>query len=101
MLHKGEIELDPPYQRGQCNEIKHPQATHVGDTELPEGEVWPPIRQSQLIDSIYGGIVLPPLVFSVQSDGTRCCVDGKQRLTSIRKFMEGFVSRNFVGTEED
>ena len=38
---------------------------------------------------------MPPVIFAVQKDDegevVRVCVDGKQRLTSIQKFLDGLV----------
>ena len=49
-----------------------------------------------LIDSMYRGFYIPPVVFSVHWDIThhtkvRLCVDGKQRLTAISGFVNGRV----------
>ncbi|KAK7036164.1 hypothetical protein R3P38DRAFT_2361292, partial [Favolaschia claudopus] len=75
-VHLGDIDLNPPYQR----EV-----------------VWPEVKQIALIDSILRCYNVPPIVFSVSSyeDGTeiRTCIDGKQRLTSIQKFVDGLVCR--------
>ncbi|KAJ7781155.1 hypothetical protein B0H16DRAFT_1497258 [Mycena metata] len=72
MIHEGTIDLNPSYQR----EV-----------------VWPASRQSLLIDSIFRNVWIPPVLFSVNEDEdgipTRVCVDGKQRLTSIQRFMDG------------
>lgn len=44
---------------------------------------------------------MPPIIFAVQKDDdeetVRVCVDGKQRLTSIQKFLDGLV-RDHVST---
>lgn len=60
--------------------------------------VWPEQKQIKLLDSIYRNFYIPPLVFAVTHDSrgelTRMCVDGKQRLTSIQKFMDGLVSHS-------
>ena len=58
--------------------------------------VWNPKKQSMLIDSMYRGIYIPPVVFSVHWDTAdqarvRLCVDGKQRLTAISGFVSGRV----------
>ncbi|EIN11787.1 hypothetical protein PUNSTDRAFT_63533 [Punctularia strigosozonata HHB-11173 SS5] len=70
------IDLNPPYQRDI---------------------VWPEYKQINLITSIFENYYIPPIVFSVTKDEDgepiRICVDGKQRLTSIRKFMDGAVHR--------
>ena len=50
----------------------------------------------KLLDSIWRNYYVPPVVFAVYKDEegeeVRCCVDGKQRLTSIQKFFDGQVS---------
>ncbi|KAI0712928.1 hypothetical protein C8T65DRAFT_646130 [Cerioporus squamosus] len=61
-----------------------------------EGEVvWPEEKQTMLLDSIWRNYYIPPIVFAVirDEDGqeVRCCVDGKQRLTSIQNFFDGQI----------
>ncbi|KAJ3537046.1 hypothetical protein NM688_g6746 [Phlebia brevispora] len=73
LIHEGVIDLSPPYQR----EV-----------------VWPEVKQSRLIDSIYRNYYVPPVVFAqVIDDGAPVlrCVDGKQRLTSIQRFFDGHI----------
>ena len=58
--------------------------------------MWNPKKQSMLIDSMYRGFYIPPVVFSVHWDTAhqakvRLCVDGKQRLTAISGFVNGRV----------
>ncbi|KAH9054858.1 hypothetical protein EDB87DRAFT_1644608 [Lactarius vividus] len=71
---EGVIDLDPHYQRDV---------------------VWSEIKQIGLVDSIFRNFYIPPIIFAVSqsSDGTerRVCIDGKQRLTSIQKFMDGLI----------
>ncbi|THH15904.1 hypothetical protein EW146_g4643 [Bondarzewia mesenterica] len=65
------------------------------DTRLYTDVVWPETKQIGLIDSIFRNYYIPPVIFSVNTsdDGTesRVCIDGKQRLTSIQKFMDGLI----------
>ncbi|KAI0743368.1 hypothetical protein C8Q80DRAFT_1220396 [Daedaleopsis nitida] len=72
LIHEGAIDLNPPYQR----EV-----------------VWSEAKQCQLLDSIWRNYYVPPIVFTVYKDAdgelVRCCIDGKQRLTSIQKFFDG------------
>ena len=59
--------------------------------------VWADVKQMALIDSIYRNYHIPPILFSVSPDpdlpgnALRVCLDGKQRLTSIVRFMQGYV----------
>ncbi|KAJ7927473.1 hypothetical protein B0H13DRAFT_2312427 [Mycena leptocephala] len=73
-INNGDIDLDSEYQREA---------------------VWPEFKQIGLIDSIILNIWVPPVVFAVNTldDGTktRTLVDGKQRLTSIFRFMKGLI----------
>ncbi|KAG6813438.1 hypothetical protein H0H92_011135 [Tricholoma furcatifolium] len=73
-MHNDDIKLDPEYQRDV---------------------VWPDSKMVGLIDSIFRNFYVPPVIFSVVSydDGSekRICIDGKQRLTSIQRFMDGLI----------
>ncbi|KAI0031026.1 hypothetical protein K488DRAFT_87231 [Vararia minispora EC-137] len=75
-ISEGTIDLSPDYQRDV---------------------VWREEKQVNLIDSIFRNFYIPPLIFAVavSDDGTerRTCIDGKQRLTSIQKFMDGLIYR--------
>ncbi|KAI8975860.1 hypothetical protein BD414DRAFT_580593 [Trametes punicea] len=74
LIHEGFIDLNPPYQRDV---------------------VWPEPKQIKVLDSIWRNYYVPPVVFAVYHDEdgeeVRCCVDGKQRLTSIQKFFDGQI----------
>lgn len=74
---EGFLLLSPPYQRG---------------------DVWGPVRQRNLIQSILRGIPIPSIIVNdrMQSrewggDGSEhiAVIDGKQRLTAILKFLAG------------
>ncbi|KAH8105329.1 hypothetical protein BXZ70DRAFT_1004839 [Cristinia sonorae] len=70
----GDIDLNPEYQRDV---------------------VWPETKQTGLIDSLFRNFYVPPVIFVVEmrDDGSehRTCVDGKQRLTSINRFLQGQI----------
>jgi len=62
--------------------------------------VWNNKRQMDLIDSFFNNYYVPPLIFKVLSgvkEGTnerrkwRTCIDGKQRLTTIKRFFDGEI----------
>ncbi|KAH8811477.1 hypothetical protein F5884DRAFT_749854 [Xylogone sp. PMI_703] len=77
----------------------------VLDPEYQRDVVWDDRRASALITSTITGNFVPPIVFNVvermEEDPNnpgkeiqqvyRVCVDGKQRLTSIKKFMDGLI----------
>ncbi|KAF8326736.1 hypothetical protein F5887DRAFT_1288897 [Amanita rubescens] len=73
-IHGSDINLEPDYQRDV---------------------VWPEGKQIGIIDSVFRNFYIPPVIFAVNTfdDGseTRTCIDGKQRLTSVYRFMDGLI----------
>ena len=67
------INLEPLYQRGH---------------------VWTEEKESFFIESIIIGIVPNPIIFNIEKDGNKICIDGKQRLLSIKHFIEGPTKQN-------
>ncbi|PBK62093.1 hypothetical protein ARMSODRAFT_1089367 [Armillaria solidipes] len=65
------------------------------DPEYQRDVVWTQQKQTGLIDSVLRNFYIPPIIFAVNSfdDGTetKTCIDGKQRLTSIHRFMDGLI----------
>lgn len=67
--------------------------------EYQRDVVWNKTRMTGLINSLFEDYYIPPIIFNRQKitieDGTqrwkRICVDGKQRLSSARAFMEGKI----------
>ncbi|ORX90283.1 hypothetical protein K493DRAFT_288269 [Basidiobolus meristosporus CBS 931.73] len=63
--------------------------------EFQRDVVWPEKRMSYLIDSILKNFYVPPVIFSCKRlpDGRllKVCIDGKQRLSSIRRFMNNDI----------
>ncbi|KAF8135707.1 hypothetical protein EV363DRAFT_1212435 [Boletus edulis] len=82
-IHEGYIDLNPSYQRDV---------------------VWPESKQIGLVDSIFRNFYVPPVIFAVQKDDegetVRVCVDGKQRLTSIQKFLDGLIPHRDAHTKK-
>ncbi|CAE6482817.1 unnamed protein product [Rhizoctonia solani] len=78
LIKEGDIKLDPEYQRDV---------------------VWSDSKQSKLIDSLLRNYYIPPVSLGVSTEKngnqTRVCIDGKQRLTSIYRFLEGYISHTF------
>lgn len=69
-LHQGQIDLDPPYQRGQ---------------------VWTEDQQIALVRSLLAGIPIPTLIFNQRPTGPvlTVVIDGKQRLIATRAWFDG------------
>tara|TARA_R110001606_G_scaffold348622_1_gene498202 strand:+ start:21650 stop:22858 length:1209 start_codon:yes stop_codon:yes gene_type:complete len=68
---EGEIDLQPDFQRG---------------------EVWGVSRKRLLVDSIFRGWHIPPIHLVTLDDGRFEVLDGQQRLSSIRDFIENSFS---------
>lgn len=68
-LERGDIDLQPDFQRG---------------------DVWPKSKKVKLIDSIFRGWKIPPVHVIIHPiSGVWQVLDGQQRLTAIRDFLEG------------
>jgi hypothetical protein len=72
LIDNGAIDICPEYQRSV---------------------VWTKDRQSGLIDSLMENYYVPPIIFNKKSGPKQMlvCVDGKQRLSSIKAFIEGSI----------
>ena len=80
MIDEGDIDLSPDFQRNF---------------------VWNSNQKSRLIESILLRIPLPMFYFSEDSDGRITIVDGLQRLTTIKEFMDNkFPLKNLEYLEE-
>ena len=66
MVKQGDIEIAPRFQRNF---------------------IWDKTRQSRLIESIFLGLPLPAIYLSEYDDGRMTIVDGLQRISTIRDFM--------------
>ena len=67
LINDGDLEISPSFQRRF---------------------VWDKTRQSKLIESILLGLPLPSIYLSQYSDGRLTIVDGLQRITTIKRFMD-------------
>ncbi|PPR06444.1 hypothetical protein CVT24_002602, partial [Panaeolus cyanescens] len=74
------------------------------DPEYQRDVVWPESKQIGIIDSVFRNFYIPPIIFAVKThnDGseTKICIDGKQRLTSIHRFMDGRIPHKDAHTGE-
>lgn len=94
-LHSRGIYRPQPQLSARYVPSRHSHVVHHDKAPLSD-VVWPESKQIGLIDSIFRNFYVPPVIFAVQKDEdgetVRVCVDGKQRLTSIQKFLDGLVS---------
>jgi len=80
LINYGDIELSPDFQRNF---------------------VWDKTRQSRLIESILLGLPLPSIYLSQYIDGRLTIVDGLQRITTIKRFLDNeLVLHNLEYLEE-
>ncbi|KAL3418826.1 hypothetical protein PVAG01_09047 [Phlyctema vagabunda] len=87
---------------GQLYDISKTKYMNL-EPEYQREVVWDEHRASELIKSIFIGFFIPPLIFNLitkietnnqgidEKKYYRVCVDGKQRMTSIVKFMDGLI----------
>lgn len=68
MVDNEAIDLDPHYQRR---------------------ERWNPVKQSALIESFVLNVPVPPVYLAEEEYGNYSVIDGKQRITSVSKFLRG------------
>lgn len=68
MIENGDLELSPSFQRNF---------------------IWDKTRQSRLIESILLGLPLPSIYLSQYDDGRLTIVDGLQRISTIKEFLDG------------
>ncbi|ESK89895.1 hypothetical protein Moror_810 [Moniliophthora roreri MCA 2997] len=73
--------------------------------DYQRSDVWNDERRIALIDSILRNFYIPPVIFSVSKEegGSTIwtCMDGKQRLTSIKRFMDGEIPHRDHITREN
>lgn len=62
---------------------------YVLDPDFQRGFVWDPKKQSRLIESILMRIPLPVFYVAEDSKGRFIVVDGRQRLTTLQRFITG------------
>lgn len=65
------------------------QGRFVLDPDFQRGFVWDAKKQSRLIESILMRIPLPVFYVAEDADGRLIVVDGRQRLTTLERFLSG------------
>ena len=70
--------------------------------DFQRGEVWTLKKQQRLIDTVLRGWHIPPVHLVVRPEGTSDVLDGQQRLTAIRDFIDGaFTIDGLIEPEKD
>lgn len=65
------------------------QGRYIMDPDFQRDFVWDPIKQSKLIESVLMRIPLPVLYLAEDDKGDMIVVDGLQRLSTFRAFVDG------------
>ena len=63
----------------------------VMDPDFQRDFIWPPAQQSKLIESILMRIPLPVFYLAEDDQGRSVVVDGLQRLTTFKRFLDGHL----------
>ena len=68
------------------------QNIYILDPEFQRDFIWDDGKQSKLIESLLMRIPLPVFYLAEQADGRIVVVDGLQRLSTIRRFLDGALT---------
>ena len=68
------------------------QGIYIMDPDFQRDFIWPEDKQSKLIESVLMRIPLPVFYIAENDDGHMVVVDGLQRLSTFRNFVEGGLS---------
>ena len=73
---------------------------YIMDPEFQRDFVWDDTKQSKLIESVLMRIPLPVLYLAEDQDGNMIVVDGLQRLSTFRRFVDGDLPLRLVQQPE-
>lgn len=74
---------------------------YILDPEFQRDFVWPPLQQQRLIESALMRIPLPVMYVAEDIDGKIIVVDGLQRLTTFRRYLDDEFALKDIGKKED
>ena len=76
------------------------QGTYIMDPEFQRDFIWPEDKQSKLIESVLMRIPLPVFYLAEDDQGRMVVVDGLQRLSTFKRFVDGKLRLSLPGKEE-
>lgn len=76
------------------------QGNYVMDPDFQRDFIWPEDKQSKLIESVIMRIPLPVFYLAEDDEGRMVVVDGLQRLTTFRRFVNGNLKLNLPDRNE-
>jgi hypothetical protein len=79
---------DPKSENCKISSVIQDRNDYDLDPEYQRGNVWEDTARSELIKSILQNVCIPSIIVSKNKDGIFIVIDGKQRTTSIFKFVD-------------
>lgn len=76
------------------------QNAYIMDPEFQRDFIWPEDKQSKLIESVLMRIPLPVFYLAEDDQGRMVVVDGLQRLSTFKRFVDGELCLSIPGKDE-
>ena len=76
------------------------QGTYIMDPEFQRDFIWPEDKQSKLIESVLMRIPLPVFYLAEDDQGQMVVVDGLQRLSTFKRFIDGELRLSIPDKDE-
>ena len=76
------------------------QGNYIMDPEFQRDFIWPGDKQSKLIESVLTRIPLPVFYLAEDDQGRMVVVDGLQRLSTFKRFVDGELCLSLPGQDE-
>ena len=76
------------------------QNAYIMDPDFQRDFIWPEDKQSKLIESVLMRIPLPVFYFAEDDQGRMVVVDGLQRLSTFKRFVDGELRLTLPGQDE-
>ena len=76
------------------------QNAYIMDPDFQRDFIWPEDKQSKLIESVLMRIPLPVFYFAEDDQGRLVIIDGLQRLSTFKRFVDGKLRLNLPSQDE-